>query len=362
MDMIWWTKVTNASRFLDQIINYIQDGQSVLLQLPKEPPWRQTMQNIVATGISQRNATSTYKSIQDTGQDPGEFLFYQFCREEKRAHYRPGIGYAEFLAKSEEIVLNECILWISGAGKDQAKKWYNFVGDYNRAKGKAKRGCIFLIETCDDTVVQDKKGIRVIRYQKEIEHYDCYIFSMMAASGLKGSGQFKRYLAEVVSGMFPEDVEMAAICISYGREFLEHPIQVIQDVITSESRSDGSRFQVAASEGELQERIWEAQIKVVFPLVEKHRNALIRKYQEQIGALLPIHTAYGEVIEEASNVELGILTYLSATGKIRMAYEDAGKAAKLKETRNILAHIRTLPQEEVDAILALETGFPRRNW
>ena len=142
MKFIWWTKVTNASHFQEKIISTIQGGQSVILQLPEKVPWYGIMRNMIETELIKQNSTSSYRYIIDTGADPGEYLFQEFCKKEKRAHYRPGIGYAEFLAKSEEIVLNECILWISGITKEQTKKWYSFVESYYLALGK-KREAVF---------------------------------------------------------------------------------------------------------------------------------------------------------------------------------------------------------------------------
>ena len=199
----------------------------------------------------------------------------------------------------------------------------------------------------------ERRGIRKINYEKEIEHYDNYLFNMLAASSLKESELFKRYLAEAVSIMLPDDVELSSVCIGYGREFLNSPIQVIRNIVESESRSDGSRFVIETEENDMQERLWEAQIKVIFPLVEKHRNAIVQKYQKNIQALLPIQTAYGEVFEEAGDVELGVISYLAASGKIQMTYEDSCKVAVLKQARNVLAHIGTLSQEQVDEIFGL---------
>ena len=41
--------------------------------------------------------------------------------------------------------------------------------------------------------------------------------------------------------------------------------------------------------------MWEAQIKVVFPIIEKQRSIIVERYRKGIEALLPITGAYGEM-------------------------------------------------------------------
>lgn len=357
MDSVWWTRVTNASHFLDRIVDSIQEGQSVLLQLPGYVPWYETMRNKIETELLRQNSTSFYRYVTDSPAEPGEYLFQEFCKKEKRAHYRPGIGYAEFLAKSEDIVLNECILWIKEDDGEKAKKWYAFAESYIRALGKHGRGCVFLLETRSEHNLPEKKGIKKISLAREIEHYDKYLFNMLAVSGLKGSELFRQYLAEAVSVMLPDDIELSAACIAYGRDFLENPVKIIRKIIETKTRSDGTEFGLEAKESEIRECLWEAQMKVIFPLIEKHRNSVIRKYRRGIDALLPIQAAYGEVIEDADDVELGTVSYLAASGRIQMSEKDLTRVTKLKNARNALAHIGILSQDQVDEIFAMDMRY-----
>lgn len=353
MDNIWWNKVTNASHFLSMIVGSIQDGQSVVLQLPKKVPWYMTMRDIVSTEVIRTNSTRSYKNINDNGDDPGEFLFYEFCKKEKRAHYRPGIGYPEFLAQSNDIPLNQHILWVSGSSNEQAKKWYSFIESYNMALGKNKSGCLFVIEANDVSALYEKRGIKLLKYESIIEYYDNYLFNMLASSEQKENTAFKQYLAEAVSLMIPDDVELASKCVIEGRKFLNAPVEILNNIVKEDYRSDGTDFNVTTTPKQLEERLWEAQIKVVFPLVEKHRNSIIAKYKASIELLLPIKTVYGEKFTDVSEVELGTIAYLVEVRKIDVNNEDYKKISILKNARNVLAHIKTLTQKQVDEIFSL---------
>lgn len=354
MDYVWWNKVTNASNFLDAIVCAVQDRHSIFLKLPDVVPWYSTMRDIISNDISMQNADSSFRIISDTGIEPGAYLLNEFCKKEKRALYRPNIGYANFLAKSDDIVLNDYILWIVAKNEEQSMKWVDFVVEYNKALAKNKKGCLFIIETRQNTNLSNKKGIVHIDYDKEIEYYDTYLFNMLAASTLKEGEILKKYLAEVVSAMLPKDIELAAQCILYGKKFLASPLEIIREIVENESRSDGTYFNVQVTEEEMQERLWEAQIKMIFPLIERHRNIIVHKYSKQLNILLPINAAYGETFTEVTDVELGTISYLLAINKIEMSSEDVNKVSKLKKARNELAHIKVVSQEDVEEILSFK--------
>lgn len=354
MDTIWWNKVTNASCFLETIVASVQNGQSVLLELPDTIPWYMTMKEIIENEISMQNSDSACKYVLDTKVEPGEYLLKTFCKKEKQAKYRPLIGYPRFLAKSNDIVLNDRILWIADVDKKQVQKWVDFIENYNKELEEGRKGCRFIIETREKCNISNRKGIQFISFEKKIEYYDNYVFNMLAASSLKGTQLFKQYLAEVVSIMFPNDIELSSKCISDGKRFLKNPIKVIQSIIEQESRSDGAYFNVSVKQEELQERLWEAQIKIIFPLIEKHRSVIVKKYKSQIEVLLPIEGSYGETFNEVNEVELGTISYLQGKGKIQMSSDDISKVEKLKKARNDLAHIKTLAQSQVDEIFSFE--------
>ncbi|MEF2906587.1 MAG: hypothetical protein U0O21_09860, partial [Lachnospiraceae bacterium] len=213
MDRLWWENITNTSHFIDQIVEAVQSGSHLFLQLPQFVPWYETMSDLVISKIERQNSDRSLKIIMDSGKDPGEYLFYQYCRQEKRAQYRPGIGYAQFLAKSEELIMNHYILWVTQADAAQAKKWYTFLEGYSKALGKGKKGCIFLIETREDVPIIERGSIKRLVYEKEIAHYDTYLFAMLAASTQKQTEGFRQYLAEAVSSVVPDDAELACACI-----------------------------------------------------------------------------------------------------------------------------------------------------
>ncbi len=149
----------------------------------------------------------------------------------------------------------------------------------------------------------------------------------------------------------PDDAELACACIKRGRIFLEDPVKTIASIKKETFRSDGTAFWPDISEKQIAERMWEAQIKVVFPIIEKQRSIIVERYRKGIEALLPITGAYGEMFFDAEDVEIGVLSHLVSLGRLVVAFEDGKMIARLRNARNTLAHIKPMTQTEIDEIL-----------
>ena len=146
-------------------------------------------------------------------------------------------------------------------------------------------------------------------------------------------------------------IKLACACIKRGRIFLEDPVKTIASIKKETFRSDGTAFWPDISEKQIAERMWEAQIKVVFPIIEKQRSIIVERYRKGIEALLPITGAYGEMFFDAEDVEIGVLSHLVSLGRLVVAFEDGKMIARLRNARNTLAHIKPMTQTEIDEIL-----------
>ena len=126
-----------------------------------------------------------------------------------------------------------------------------------------------------------------------------HIFLRCLRHPRKSRQKLRQYLAEAVSSVVPDDAELACACIKRGRIFLEDPVKTIASIKKETFRSDGTAFWPDISEKQIAERMWEAQIKVVFPIIEKQRSIIVERYRKGIEALLPITGAYGEMFYDA---------------------------------------------------------------
>lgn len=159
------------------------------------------------------------------------------------------------------------------------------------------------------------------------------------------------YLAEVVSSVCGDDVELCAACVLRGMEFLSLPDQTINDIIESCHRSDGERYFFNKSKEEITVSIWESQLKYIFPLIESYRKYFVKRYIRAIKNILPISNSYGEKVTIPEDVEIGTLFYLVGRGDIVISSTEYNELERYRNARNRLAHMNVLENEEVEAIL-----------
>ena len=109
-----------------------------------------------------------------------------------------------------------------------------------------------------------------------------HIFLRCLRHPRKSRQRLRQYLAEAgFILLLPDDAELACACIKRGRIFLEDPVKTIASIRKETFRSDGTAFWPDISEKQIAERMWEAQIKVVFPIIEKQRSIIVERYRKE---------------------------------------------------------------------------------
>ena len=302
--------------------------------------------------MRENGGTRSLEEIKVFDEEVGKYLFENYCKKEKRSSYRIGKSYAEFLATSTNIVLNDRILWVKGVTREKLKEWSSFINEYNKKLLIGVKPALFILEVYDGSSVIGTKYLEKISFNESITAYDRYAFCTLISTDLPISQDARGYLANLVS-VVSDDVELCAQCIRRGNEFLDNPADCIKEILNNEHRDDGTQFVFAADEKELSHRIWEGQIGFVFPALERYRLKFIELHKKDIRKGLPIESAFGEVIENAEDAELGTLLQMTDQGGIQMHSNDEyGNLRKIKQARNDLAHLRPLDYETIKFILS----------
>ncbi len=351
MDQVWWNHIIKAHSFLEEIVSETVEGGSILLSLPDTIPWRNTLIDIVSERLRVENSKNKLEVIECPDMDPGEYLLEQYCKKEIRATYRYGVSYAKFLGLCQETVLNDRYLWISNIPSKKIDKWMDFVSEY-QINVKDKTPGIFILEVHDDTLVKkSKKGVKSLVFNQSIGAYDKYAFCALAASQTACKEYVRPFLAEIVSSICEDDVELCAACVSFGKEFLESPLAVINRIIQNNYRSDGEKYSFNKNTDDIEGAIWESQLKYIFPLIEDYRKYFISRYSGAIKNVLPFATGYGEKVTSPEDVELGTLICMVGKGDLNISSKEYSELNRYRNARNKLAHMNLLDMNELDIIL-----------
>ena len=353
MNEIWWKQITRANHFIKNIADTVLDGKSVILNLPEFIPWKETMYDMIEGILHEENPEYRLVFKECPDGNVGQFLLEEYCKREKRSSYRYGMSYAAFLAQSEGIVLNSRYVWVKNVSQTQMKEWTTFILEYNKNLPKHMTPALFILETHTPNIRQTGiKGIRSINFDDQIDSYDKFTFCALASTDIDIKGYLRPYLADLVSTVCKDDIELCAVCLRRWSDFLKDPLQTLKQIMEEEFHSDGSLFQIDLDQSTLDTSIWKGQIKLLFPIVERYRSKFIKQHYPAIHKVLPVQTSYGESITNPFDVELGSLIQMAGKKYITLSTIEYNQLDNFRRARNDLAHITPLEFSRVDWILS----------
>lgn len=353
MDTIWWEQITKASHFIQTVTSSILNHNSIVIDLPVNTPWKDTLYDSIEGILRQGNPEYKLTFRDCPTQEAGQFLLEEFCKKEKRNSYRYGMSYAKFLAQSEDIVLNSRYVWIKGVSGDRLKEWLDFIAEYNKNLRKGALSAVFILETQEEISKAKKiKGVKYISFDDSINYYDKFAFCALASTGIDIKPGIRPYVAELVSSVCIDDIELCALCLEHWNDFVRQPYDTLTQIIASRAHSNGTSFSTGYSPETVETRIWEAQIKLLFPVVERYRTSFVKKYLQYVEKALPIETAYGELIDDPLDIELGALFHLAKEKMIPLTSKEICQLDTFRKIRNYLAHLKTLDFEQVEWLLS----------
>ena len=222
MERIWWEKVPNALSFISDVTESLIQEKSLVLHSSEPIPWHTYMISSIRDAVAQRNASKRFEVIRGVN-DPGPYLLKEFCKQEKRAQYRPAKGYTAFFAESDDIVLHERYFWVTLQSVESLNNWTQFISSYTQAREKSKERATFVLEWQGDRAPSPKKGLSTYSLDEYIGNYDRLVFATLASSATKMQSFWKSYLSELVSNLAGNDIELCAACLNRSQDLLLNP-------------------------------------------------------------------------------------------------------------------------------------------
>ncbi len=364
----WWNNITGANMVVSKVTESLHDTNLVILFVPDDLPWRYEMRTAIEYGF-RKNASSENVLVQtidaaddcDT-QEPGNYLLDRFCTSRAiRTGYREGSTKTiqQYLITNK--VLHDSIIWVKGFRPGQAEQWIKFCKGYKSA-GVADG--VFLLEIKDPISSGDLKTLSVVRFDDWITNYDVQLLnSFILDRGQGYSINWKKYISTLAACLCESDAEVSAELLSSTDFSVDDPFVALKRIdesgsFSSRGRDVNSNHVLALfRRGEndvLQKRIWTAQVRVLFPLIELERIKFIDYYYSEIQNALDNEEIrqYGEVLTKPAEVEIGTLHFMVKTYKISMpSAEDRKRIETLRSYRNTIAHMGCLTPHEIKDLL-----------
>ncbi|MDE6502284.1 MAG: hypothetical protein K2L10_09385 [Ruminococcus sp.] len=330
---LWWSRLVNSVRFLDDVKDALIDGKSVIMNFSDNIPWLDIMTETLEQKLAFMTASRSFE-VHDASKinvPPGRYLFERFCNEAQRNEYWPkrDKSYERFLATNEKTILNHRIICVTGINSGNANAWQKTVNEYLENRNSDEK-CIFIL-VVKGANTNKSKFVCNIRYSDYITDYDCLMLCLTMLSTAKCNSTQKQYISEIASNISHNNVEIAGILATAELALAENPVATAMDVL------EENNIIIKNLEERVKTSVWKAQIKLVFPRLEDFRRELIYKYKSKLQKRLPIKSSIGEIVNKVSELEIGQLYFICCQSKL-VEKSEFELLKNMREARNLLAH------------------------
>lgn len=350
----------------------LRGDKSVVLHVPQDLPWRHEMRDILReelqSTLGTENLSITFLDAREElagKREPGKYLIDRFALRDVALHYRPGMASAQDYLLRKGVLRNE-IVWIKGLDAEDSRVWVQFCSGWHVSS--PSEGLFVIEDRCSEAEIPP--SLVTIGYSDYVDEYSAQLFNGFTLNSPKFDAYTtarKRYTASLLTNLCETDVEVAYALVEEHDLTGEDPLSAVRAVAESdrfESRGCGSSKHILGlirrgNEAEIRERIWAAQLEVLFPMIEGERLQIVEKLSEDISLLITEGRIEqdGNEVTSPEDIELGSLVHFmrrDSNGKraINVAEKDLqGRIFLLWKCRNHLAHHGCCDMDEVSQLL-----------
>ena len=341
---MWWQTMINPHRFISDISDAVLEDKSVIINLPDNLPWEQEFMDELVENLEQSPKAVRNLDVSSAG-NAGEFLLDKFCSKQQKDEYWVTQTYEEFLATNPVLTLNHKIAILEGINDKNSAMWEKSIGSYmNFCDDQKEHGVFVAISRASKPIKSVNPKLQSFSYKEYVNGYDNLMLCLTIVSDLKISNWKKQYIAEAANLISDGDCEFAGALAEKGEQIISDSTCVFK--VFKENGGE----QLSEFVEKLTTAMWETQIKIVFPIVERFRKKFIRKYENSIAHYLrPGIKIDGRKIYSPDELEIGHIYHMC--GQYKFADKsDYDKVCKIREARNKISHWQTVSYKELEDI------------
>lgn len=299
-----WARLPGPADFLETIVEDLTDRSSVLVGLPDEAP--STAVALEIADAIKRNGLGRWETVPSKEVDITSPLAFIA----RRCDGRDAEGF---------------VLWIDAMNGDAAATaWADYTRRFALIQ-KTPRICIAMGAACAEKCSEDK-GLRRRLWQDFVTASDARV--LMERLGRR-FGHSQEHIA-LKSALI---AELAGPDLAFAERLAEEPIGRI---LTARDHPP--------------ERIWAAQVSVLFPLVERERRRLLDVHRNLWR--MPHLREDGQAIQRLEDMEIGDMA--AQAWHVRALETERRRLDWLRRVRNALAHNEIVPWGTLVSPIALQ--------
>ncbi|PYI51060.1 hypothetical protein [Paenibacillus flagellatus] len=370
MRLFWWT-LPGPADFLAKVADDLKYGNQVCLMLPVTFPWnlKAYVRELIPDGGGWDWQSLRLDEFGEDARNPAALLYGIYLPRTKPSVVRD----AASLLREEEFYGK--VVWLEGMTSELWPVWKTFLEDYAALSRKidAYDQTRFVVTLTGDLTEDPPKpdmGLAIHEWRGTMDKLDMRLYCSGQIRNRPESRVKKALLVELSAHLAQWDlllaeqlsyeeleelVEPRALLLDYARQFeweasasswSQGSANVLEDRISIHS----AFMTLSGDHAGVRRRVWEAQLAVLFPLIEEWRLTLI-------DFLRPVLTVPFQVdnrwVHDAYAMEINHVDY-----QIRdSALVDAGLkncVKYLKIIRNRLAHLKPLTRADLHWIDAFD--------
>jgi hypothetical protein len=353
--MFWL--LPGPQRFVETVASLARQGNSVLLQLPEFG-----MPRLTAALRDKLHAYYTWEScVVNDSKLPAEFLFERFVPDSEPGLLRNASSLAtqpRFQGRS---------IWVEGLTLHATESWCPFLKDYahvSRNHSELQRTVLLvpLVGEAASRSVSSDAGLVTVTWDGQLHPLDLRLYAATLVDDLNG-GLRSEMQAALIGELSGWDADLAEYLSRFDLDRLLAPERLLCELANQRGWAsdalraknwwaggsyhfNGNTLQHPAlialdAPEELLKLVWRAELGVLFPFIEEQRQLLLRKYESLL--FVPFVTNRGEAIQRKQDLEIGHLECQIGRHPA-VSRHDSGLMADLREARNALSHLESVPQ------------------
>lgn len=333
--------MSGPSRFIDAAAETAAAQKSCILALPDDIPFEEDFYMLLQQRVEAELAGQEVEILEGVSGKVSDFFLNVYCRRELRVTFRPKPGFtaAKFLAGAETSIMHGRGFIVRVQDLKEFAEWSSFVSEYASAVPDNIPKAVFMLALKDHVAPKPVRGLTLIDFRNYSSLFDAYAYSAIRAADISEKSSIKTYLADLASSLADGNVERAEKTIYIYREFLEDPVRF------------ASKYFGVGDEAALCRKVWESQLRCIFPRIEAFRCDFVEKHEGDISPHLgSLVNAFGEPYESAGDVEIQTLFYMARKGLLQLEREEFDELKVYYIARNDLAHIKVLDIQTVRRI------------
>lgn len=356
-DMVWWQQTFGPSHFVSQTAVLMNENKVVFILIDKNTAFKHEMREAIIK-YYQDNCCSSFKSetfdcaeILSYADDLSTEIIKSFTVGEDPLLLR-GETYVDYAVR--EKLFWDKILWFKGIESEAILAEVTKLSTQYSKKGKKDTG-ILVIEVPREFASTGYEKFKKIDTANIISETDAETFALnIYRSKNERDGKnvpfiLNKYISVLVTCLCGTNAELS------------------EKLIYNEDLTDGNILEVVKcafnrdyNEKEVKKRIWEAQLKTFFPLVEERRLIFVNKYEiffrSAMTALDLRDKTTEETISDPYDLEIGQLLY--CINKINdsssvVTKTDSKEIYFLRNVRNALAHLEILDGKTIEELIRI---------